>query len=111
MSTARMTSTPLASRFCTRWPPINPPAPQTTAFCPLRFILGEDSFSKVYKFEAIELIQVICRIVSKAPRVLFSIAGGGLVFRVTLLWEGDGWPRSLDCRWNCECFRRSGLRV
>ena len=57
----------------------------------MRFILGEDSFSKVYKFEAIELIQVIRRIVSTAaPRLLFSIAGGGLVFRVTLLGEGEG---------------------
>jgi hypothetical protein len=54
----------------------------------LRFIRGEDSFSKVYKFEALELIQVILRIGSNAPRLLFSLAGGGLVFRVTLSGEG-----------------------
>jgi hypothetical protein len=55
----------------------------------LSFIRGEDSFSKVYEFEGIELPQVIWRIGSNAPRLLFSIAGGGVVFRVTLLGNGS----------------------
>ena len=37
-STPRTTSTPWARRYFTRWPPINPPAPQTATFLPFSFM-------------------------------------------------------------------------
>jgi hypothetical protein len=51
---------------------------------------GRTPFQRFTRLKVLNYLRLSGASGSNAPRLLFSIAGGGVVFRVTLLGEGAG---------------------